>query len=1097
MTIRLVELSTVSVTDVDEPPSAPEVPSVTVVGSSRLGVSWLAPVNTGPPINSYKVRYRQAGSDDGSSAAWVMVDPGPGTATIVIISGLTANTGYEVQVQASSAEGTGDWSSSGSATITKRPPMFRTAPDLSVAENTVMVGGLFASDPDGGSLVWSLTGGADRTLFTLTPGQDANVATLSFVEVPDYEDPADSDKGNVYEVEVTVTDSDDDTTSRTFTVSVTDVDEPPPAPKTPSVTAVGSSRLGVSWRAPVNTGPPINGYNVRYRQAGSDNGSSAAWVMVDPGPGTATSVIISGLTANTGYEVQVQASNDEGAGDWSSSGFATTKRPPVFTTVGSNLSVAENMTSVTLSASDPDGGSLTWSLTGGADRTSFTLTPGQDTNAATLSFVEVPDYENPTDSDKVNVYEVEVTVTDSDDDTTSRTFTVSVTDVDEPPPAPEALSVTAVGSSRLGVSWLAPVNTGPPINDYKVRYRQAGSDDGSSAAWVMVDPGPGTTTSVIISGLTANTGYEVQVQASNDEGTGDWSESTQATTSLMKPSSGNDPPIFITPSGLPAKENNQSVGVVSASDPDGDSLDWSLTGGADQASFVLGYAKGGSRLNFVKSPDFENPTDSDKDNVYEVEVTVTDTEGEAVSRTFRVSVTNRAEPPLAPKTPSVIAADSFSLRVSWDVPVHSGRPPITGYNVRYRQVRTSTWTTVDPGSATSVTISDLVTGILYEVQVRAVNNEGHGVWSKSGTITAGQPVFTTVGSNLSVSENTTDVILTAHDPDGGDLTWKVTGGADRTLFTLTPVQNTNVATLSFKDPPDFEHPVDSDGDNNYMVEVKITAVDGETVVRMFTVSVSDDDSESPGVPVLSVLARVLSLSVSWDDPSNAGPAVTNYQVQYKLATTDDWTTAGWTTTRSMTISGLTAKVDYKVRVRAMNDEGLSDWSATVEGIPSANQVPVFDSSTSAAVSVDENTARVVALSASDPDGGDLTWEVSGGADEALFTLIEDETDSTEAVLVFDIAPDYENPTDKDGNNVYVAAVTVTDDNGGSAAVTITVTVVDVAEPPVAPGSVSVRGGVRGVGRVVGGAGRVGYGWPAGGDGLRRAAQTEVCECMAW
>ena len=100
---------TISVTDVDEPPSAPATPAVSAVSgsSTSLSVSWAAPANAGKPdIASYDVQYRA-----GSSGTW---SDGPedvtGTTTTTTIIGLTADTLYEARVRATNAEGDSGWS---------------------------------------------------------------------------------------------------------------------------------------------------------------------------------------------------------------------------------------------------------------------------------------------------------------------------------------------------------------------------------------------------------------------------------------------------------------------------------------------------------------------------------------------------------------------------------------------------------------------------------------------------------------------------------------------------------------------------------------------------------------------------------------------------------------------------------------------------------------------------------------------------------------------------------------------------------------------------------------------------------------------------
>jgi hypothetical protein len=86
------------------------------------------------------------------------------------------------------------------------------------------------------------------------------------------------------------------------------------------------------------------------------------------------------------------------------------------------------------------------------------------------------------------------------------------------------------------------------------------------------------------------------------------------------------------------------------------------------------------------------------------------------------------------------------------------------------------------------------------------------------------------------AENSTGIILVVSDPNPEDtLTFSITGGADQSLFILNSV----TGELTFKAAPDFEQPMDADGNNIY--EVEITAYDnfGEpatTTLRGTTIS---------------------------------------------------------------------------------------------------------------------------------------------------------------------------------------------------------------------------------------------------------------------
>ena len=97
-------------------------------------------------------------------------------------------------------------------------------------------------------------------------------------------------------------------------------------------------------------------------------------------------------------------------------------------TSSSSPNVAENTTSViTVAASDTDGDTPTFSITGGADRAEFSI----NAISGDLTFNAAPNYESPTDSDTNNVYLVEVTADDGYGKTDVQLVSVSVTDVDE------------------------------------------------------------------------------------------------------------------------------------------------------------------------------------------------------------------------------------------------------------------------------------------------------------------------------------------------------------------------------------------------------------------------------------------------------------------------------------------------------------------------------------------------------------------------------------------------------------------------------------------------------------------------------------------
>ena len=83
------------------------------------------------------------------------------------------------------------------------------------------------------------------------------------------------------------------------------------------------------------------------------------------------------------------------------------------------------------------------------------------------------------------------------------------------------------------------------------------------------------------------------------------------------------------------------VGTIQATDSDGDMLTFSITGGNDQALFLINAGTGA--LSFASPPDFENPSDLNGDNVYELQIEVNDGTGSS-TLSLQVTLVNSNEP---------------------------------------------------------------------------------------------------------------------------------------------------------------------------------------------------------------------------------------------------------------------------------------------------------------------------------------------------------------------------------------------------------------------------------------------------------------------
>jgi hypothetical protein len=98
----------------------------------------------------------------------------------------------------------------------------------------------------------------------------------------------------------------------------------------------------------------------------------------------------------------------------------------------------------------------------------------------------------------------------------------------------------------------------------------------------------------------------------------------------------NNPPVLTGPTSVSVQENSRSVAAYSAKDKEGNPVTFSLSG-PDARSFSI---SGDGALSFAVPADFEAPGDADKDNVYEVTVSATDTYTSPATLSVRVSVTD-------------------------------------------------------------------------------------------------------------------------------------------------------------------------------------------------------------------------------------------------------------------------------------------------------------------------------------------------------------------------------------------------------------------------------------------------------------------------
>ena len=306
----------------------------------------------------------------------------------------------------------------------------------------------------------------------------------------------------------------------------------------------------------------------------------------------------------------------------------------------------------------------------------------------------------------------------------------------------------------------------------------------------------------------------------------------------------DEAPMITTGSTSVDYEENTSVGTevsgYAAEDPDDDasaSLKWSLSG-RDAAKFAIGNRAGEhGRLTFREAPDYEAPTDSDRDNVYEVTVEVTDRGGRKATQDVTVHIENEDEPGLLtvsnlhPQvgtriTPTLTDPDTPISNLFWTWEI--------GGNVESR-ANAYTPRPADDGSSleVSVTYTDgtgerqtLSRVGLSDVHVRETDTN-QGPRFSASTLTS-----LTVRENQPVGEDVWRPV-TADDPDNDNLTYSISGG--------------DAAFSIDQDTGQIKTRAELDREKRSSYRVTVTAEDPSGEIDTHSLTISVDDVDEPPV----------------------------------------------------------------------------------------------------------------------------------------------------------------------------------------------------------------------------------------------------------
>ena len=965
-------------------------------------------------------------------------------------------------------------SASDTVTITVaayQEPTIDSAISTSVPENTSGIVYTVSATSSADEVLSYDFSGADIDDFTIDSGN----GTIAFSNPPDYENPADSDGDNVYQLSFEVSDS-VNTLSQALSIDVTDLDEfdvIAPEDDDSAANEIAENSAANTLVGITASASDADGTNNTITYSFADGTNSSGLFDIDANTGVVSYNGSGGLdyeSGSTSYSLDIYAHSSDGSSASASFPVNITdvNEAPVFASTSGSANAPENSTEVfyTASASDEDAGaSITYSLaSGGADNDLFNL----NTASGGLSFKAAPDYETFLDSDNDGVYQVTISASDGSlSSGNDLQLAVSVSDVNEAPTITSATSASTPENTE-STTTIYTASATDPEND-TLTYSLSGTDqddfiiDSSSGALTFAN----TPDYEAPTDADTNNVYQVTLEVSDGNGNNASQELTISVTD------GNETPTIISETSASITENTSiatTIYTASATDPENDTLTYSLSG-TDQDDFSIDSSSGA--ISFAATPNYETPTDADTNNVYQVTLEVSDGSNTVTQElTFTVTDSNEfsvSTPTDADGTPNQISedavagtavgitasasdADGTNNTVSYgftndnlittaeslfSVASDTGIVTLTHSNVLDYESETSyklviEATSSDGSSATSTFTIDLTDVNEHHVSFSMLSPDAD---SSPNQISEDAAAGTAVGITASASDydGTNNTINYSFDNDSQT-------SADN-LFSIA--SDTGIVTLASGASLNYETAISHD------ITVKATSSDGSSTTRTFTVDVTDVNDNAPLINA--------SQSFSVDENSADGASIGTVaatDADLTATTYQDWTIAGGNTNNAFAINSSTGEItvansseldyesgatSYTLSLTVSDGTNTSSAETVTINVKDLNDnAPVITSSQ--LFSVDENSANgasVGTATATDADATATTyqdWTITGGNTNNAFAI---NPDTGELTVNTSSELDYES-----GAISYTLSLTVSDGTNTSSAETVTINVND-------------------------------------------------------
>jgi large repetitive protein len=749
--------------------------------------------------------------------------PVASTQTSAMVTGLTNGTAYTFKMIATNAIGSSAASPASPPVIPAGVPFVVADPVATRGDSSVSIS--FTAPNNNGAVITSYN-------VTTTPGGAVTTGTSSPVVMTGL------DNGSSYRFVVTATNAVGTSLPSASTASVT----PAAVPSTMAapIGTSGDASVSVAFAAPSANGAAITGYNV----TASPGGATAS--------GTATPVTVNSLTNGTAYTFVVTATNGAGTSIASPASAAVT--PAKVPAQMAKPTAARGNQQVTVNFVAPDAG--------GNAITGYTVvaTPG----GATANALPGDTSAIVTGLTNGAAYTFKVRATNGIGNGPFSVESDAIVPADNP--ARMQAPVATFGNRSASVAFEAPADNGSRITGYRVTAFPGGT--------VFT----GTTSPILVTGLTNGTAYVFTAVAINDVGP-----------SLASPVSNSTAPTDVPETmTAPTAVRGDTAATVSFTTP------------ADGGSPITGYT-------VTASPGGATASGSTTPMVVLGLVNGT-------SYTFRVTARNAAGPsalspasnavipagvPFAPVAPTA-AAGNNQATVSFSEPANNGSP-VTGYTVTALPGGE-----VASGSTSPLTVTGLTNGTAYTFKVTATNVVGTSAPSlASDPVIVGAPSQpdrpTAVGRDRSAQ-----VSFVAPNANGRPITgYRVTSspGGFVAAGSASPITVTGLTNGTA-----------------YTFTVTATNVTGKSAESLSSNEVTPAGTPTSVPPPVATAGDARAL-VAFDRPDTNGAEIEEYEV---IATPGGHKATG--TASPIMVPGLTNGTTYKFSVVAKNVAGTSQVS---------------------------------------------------------------------------------------------------------------------------------------------------------------------------